>query len=123
MNRDKAYAEHILMKKTWEVALSVVDKRGKVEGDLSKVKKSFLRRKACSGFDAQHCEESLDHAIAIAQEMRRYQFSSMGSNMPDSITKYKHLSTMAQRLQDALPTAPDVLIDFACGTIQYEWMR
>lgn len=111
------------MQKAWETALPMVNRKGEVEDDLSKVQKSFTRRKACAGLDPENCSAALNHALSVAQEMRRYQFSHMGSSIPGPVRKYEHLFTVAKRLRDALPDAPDILLDLACGTIQGEWLR
>ncbi|MFA5205065.1 MAG: hypothetical protein WC708_11745 [Lentisphaeria bacterium] len=123
MNINEAYIESLLLQKAWETALPVVDRRGETKDDLSTIQKTFVRRKSCAGLDTKRCIAALNVALAVAKEMRRYQFSHMGSSTPEVVRKYEHLFTLAKRLRDTLPDAPDILIDLACGTIQGEWMR
>ena len=112
-----------LMQKAWETILPKVSRRGDVEGDLSALLRSFTQRKVCSELDPECGRAALNHALAVAKEMRRYQFSNMGPSIPEAVRKYEHLFFLAKQLRSALPDAPDVLIDLACGTIQSEWMR
>ena len=123
MNRDEACTQYYLMQKAWETALPKVSRKGELEDDLARMQKSFVRRKACAGLDADRCNTALSHAVSVAQETRRYQYSNIGSSIPEPVRKYEHLFNLAKRLRDALPDAPDILIDLACGTIQGEWLR
>lgn len=123
MNTEETYEIQVLIQKAWETARPVVSRKGEFIGDLTKLETSFARRKTCAGFDAERCNAALRHALSVAQEMRRYQYSRMGSIIPDPVRRYEHLYTLAKHLRETLPDAPDILIDLACATIQYEWLR
>ena len=123
MTRDEADANVVLLQKAWEAALAAVGRKGEVKGDRVKMQKSFVRRKACAGVDSERCIAALNHALCVAQELRRHQFSNMGTRIPSPVKKYEQLFVLAKRLRDALPDAPDLLIDLACRTIQGEWLR
>jgi len=123
MNINEASIESILQQKAWETALSVVDRRGETKDDFVTIQKVFARRKNFAELDPERCIAALNAAVSVAKEMRRYQFSHIGVSIPEAVRKYEHLFTLAKRLRDTLPDAPDILIDLACGTIQNEWMR
>ena len=117
------YERFPMLEAAWNAAMSLVDDKGDLRGDLADAEARFLKRKPCQALVEDDCKAAFHRAVEIAQVATRFRRSSCGTLPPKPARRYELLLSLARELESKFPGADQVLVMAGCRMLEVCWDR
>lgn len=123
MSASPTYERFPMLYAAWDAAMSLVDDRGNLRGDLGEAGTRFLKRKSCQGLGKDDCRTVFHTAVEIAQATTHFRRTKCGALQPKPARRYELLFSLATDLEARFPHSDPALIMAACRTLELRWDR